>query len=238
MAGRTKRKASLLWRFVGFVGELFITAGIVIGLFVVWQVWWTDVQANQHTSEVLAGMALPDAPDGTISDDAKQRGPAPLPAMPDGAYAVLRVPAWGSKYMVPIEEGVGLDAVLHQGMAGHYPDTQGPGQIGNFALAGHRQSHGAIFLHVDQLQPGDAIIVETAEYWYVYTVTDSAVVAPSEVEVIAPVPGNPGAEPTDAMITLTTCHPLWSTAERFVVHGRLDYWAPHDAGTPAELEVS
>ena len=86
--------------------------------------------------------------------------------------------------------------------------------------------------------PGDAIIVETAEYWYVYTVTDSAVVAPSEVEVIAPVPGNPGAEPTDAMITLTTCHPLWSTAERFVVHGRLDYWAPHDAGTPAELEVS
>lgn len=235
---RHRRPRDVIGTILGGVGELLVTAGVLLGLFVVWQVWWTDIKAGQHAASVIAEMGLPDASDNAIADGDKQTGPAPLPQMPEGAYAVLRVPAWGTSYMVPIEDGVGLDSVLHQGLAGHYPDTQGPGQIGNFALAGHRQSHGAIFRNVDQLQPGDALIVETADTWYVYTVTGSDIVAPTQVDVIAPVPGDPGAEPTTATITLTTCHPLWSTAERFVVHGELAYWAPRDAGTPAELEVA
>ena len=59
--------------------------------------------------------------------------------------------------------------------------------------------------------------------------------AGSQVDVIAPVPGDPGATPTERFITLTTCHPMFSARERFIVHGTLDYWAPVTDGTPAEL---
>ena len=235
---RHRRPRDVVAMILGGVGELLVTAGVFLGLFVVWQIWWTDVKASQHTAQVIEELAIPEAPDTTIQDVDKQTGPAPLPVIGDGPYAVMRVPAWGAEYQVPITEGVSLDEVLHQGLAGHYPETQPLGQVGNFALAGHRQSHGAIFLEVDQLEAGDAIVVETAETWYVYTVTSSEIVLPTDVEVIAPVPWQPEAEATSASITLTTCHPLWSTAERFIVYGELEYWAPRDSGTPAELEVA
>ena len=65
--------------------------------------------------------------------------------------------------------------------------------------------------------------------------TSTEIVAPSDVDVIAPVPGDPGAVPTERLITLTTCHPMFSARERFIVHGVLDYWAPTSDGIPAEL---
>lgn len=79
--------------------------------------------------------------------------------------------------------------------------------------------------------------MRTESTWYVYRVTATQVVRPSDVEVIAPVPGAPDAEPTEAkaMITLTTCHPVFSARERFIVPGALDYWMPVTDGTPAEL---
>lgn len=233
---RHRRPRDIVAIILGGVGELLVTAGVILGLFVVWQIWWTDVKANQSNEAAIRELAIPEAPSTAIPESERRTDAAPLPLIGDGPYAVLRVPAWGSDYQVPVTEGVSLDAVLHQGLAGHYPETQPLGQIGNFALAGHRQSHGAIFNHVDQLQPGDAIVVETAETWYVYTVTGSAIVQPTDVSVIAPVPGYPDGEATSAAITLTTCHPLWSTAERFIVHGELEYWAHRDAGTPPELE--
>jgi sortase A len=61
------------------------------------------------------------------------------------------------------------------------------------------------------------------------------IVDPGAVEVLAPDPADPAATPTQRTITLTTCHPMFSARERYVVHGVLDYWAPASGPAPAEL---
>ncbi len=240
-----RRRPSVAGRVVGVLGELLITAGIVIGLFVVWQVWWTDLQAGS-----VIGAELDDFDDGlppvtdALADADKQKAGAPAPEIPEDltaqgipptAFAVLHVPRWGDAERVPIAEGISLPRVLNKGFAGHYPGTGNIGQVGNFALAAHRQSWGAPFRQVDRLEVGDPLVVETTDAWYVYRVTGAEIVLPTAVEVIGPNPAEPGAEPTEAAMTLTTCHPLFSTRERYIVYSTLDYWAPRDAGVPAEL---
>ena len=54
---------------------------------------------------------------------------------------------------------------------------------------------------------------------YVYEVTGHEIVRPWQTEVIAPVPGEPGATPTEALLTMTSCHPKFSATQRCVVHG-------------------
>lgn len=71
-----------------------------------------------------------------------------------------------------------------------------------------------------------------------YRVTGHEIVTPDRSDVIAPVPGAPGEAPTQRLLTLTTCHPLWSTAERWIVHAALDGWVPRAEGVPAEMEAS
>ena len=228
-AGRTVRAAT------GVLGELLITAGVLLLLFVVWQLWWTDVQADAAQREVTdqlqqdwgAGEEVP-AP----ADDAPPP-PEPAPAG-DGPFAVVHVPRFGEGWQPrPVYEGTGLD-LLEEGV-GHYPGTALPGAVGNVALAGHRVTYGKPFNQVEELRTGDAVLVETAQAWYTYRVTSTQVVTPGQVEVIAPVPGDPTAVPTERMLTLTTCHPMFSARERYVVHAVLDDWQPRSAGEPASL---
>ena len=224
-------------RVVGVLGELLLTAGALLGLFVVWQVWWTDVVAARQQGAVVAQIEK-DYAAPAVKEAAQPRTDPPptvAPVAEGQGFATLHVPRWGSDYEVPVAEGVGLRAVLNTGAAGHYPGTAMPGDVGNFALAAHRQTHGAAFHDVDKLQPGDPIVVETADAWLVYRVTEHYVVTPDEVDVIAPVPGEPGAQPTARTLTLTTCHPLWSVAERWITHGELSEWYPRAEGMPAEL---
>jgi len=101
-----------------------------------------------------------------------------------------------------------------------------PGQVGNFAVAGHRLV--GIFWDLDQLRPGDRAIVETRTAWFVYQVTRSEVVTPHSVEVVAPEPDHPGQVPDAAYLTLTTCNPKYDNYQRLVVHGRLTQHLPHD----------
>ena len=120
---------------------------------------------------------------------------------------------------------------------GHYEGTAMPGGVGNFAVAGHRTTYAKPFNRIAELQVGDPLVVRTTDnIWYVYRVTSTRDRrARRTSQVIAPVPGDPGATPTERMITLTTCHPMFSARERFIVHGVLDYWAPAADGIPAEL---
>ncbi|GAA1634572.1 class E sortase [Georgenia ruanii] len=231
------RRPSRGARIVGVLGELLLTAGVLLGLFVVWQVWWTDVVAGREQDTVVAQLKESYAAPAVEATAQPRTDPPPTVApVPEGqGFATLHVPRWGSDYEVAVAEGVGLRTVLNTGAAGHYPGTAMPGELGNFALAAHRQTHGAAFHGVDKLRPGDPLVVETADAWLVYRVTDSDVVTPDEVDVIAPVPGEPGAQPTARTITLTTCHPLWSVAERWITHGELTEWYPRAEGMPAEL---
>ncbi|TDE98732.1 class E sortase [Occultella glacieicola] len=231
-----RRRAPVGSRILGGVGELLITAGVLLGLFVVWQLWWTDVEGEQQAASAVAELeeSLPPVPEvaGTPRTDTP---PVEVAAAAAEVFATLYVPDWGTDYAQPIAEGVDRPTVLDAGRVGHYPETAQVGQVGNFSVAGHRQTYGKPFYSIDTLAAGDEIIVRTAQAWYVYEVTTSEVVRPSEVEVIAPVPGDPEAVATEEMLTLTTCHPLWSTRERYIVHAHLDHWIPLTDGLPAAL---
>jgi LPXTG-site transpeptidase (sortase) family protein len=108
-----------------------------------------------------------------------------------------------------------------------------PGQLGNFAVAGHRSP--AIFWDLDKMRPGDPIVVETKQQYHIYRVTTKSIVKPTSVEVVAPVPGRPGETPTKAMLTLTTCNPKFDNYERLIVHAELVRSQPRGAGPPAEM---
>ena len=142
--------------------------------------------------------------------------------VPGDAMALLRIPAFGDDYEIPILNGTDL-SILSKGV-GHYASTAAPGQIGNFAIAGHRVTHGQPFAKLLSLKKGDEVIVETREAVYTYVLDDSPrqlTVDDSETWVLDPVPGKPGVKPTEAMITLTTCQDLFRSPDRSIGFGRL-----------------
>ena len=142
--------------------------------------------------------------------------------IPGDAIALLRIPAFGDDYEIPILNGTDL-SILSKGV-GHYSSTAAPGQIGNFAIAGHRVTHGQPFAKMLTLKKGDEVIVETREAIYTYVIDDSPrrlTVKDSETWVLDPVPGEPDAKPTEALITLTTCQDLFRSSDRSIGFGRL-----------------
>lgn len=240
------RGSRVLSQVVGTAGELLIATGLLIALYLVWQVFYTDVQASAEQREVLEQLtwvqpevvAGSDEGAGTIPADLQFRDVTPVvtPGVDHAqTFAALFVPRWGEDYAKPISEGISRKDVLDKLGIGHYPETAMPGQLGNFAIAGHRTSYGKPFTDVDTLAVGDSLIVQTEEAWYVYRVTEWSIVSPVAIETIAPVPGQLNAEPNGHYITLTTCHPRYSAAQRWVVHGELDYWAPTGHGVPPEM---
>src|SRR5699024_9011454 len=163
-------------------------------------------------------------------------GPAAGPAharghdgLRDDARAGLR-PA-----PVPARRGGEPRAGAQRQGRGHYPETALPGEVGNVAIAGHRNTYGRVFEDIARLEAGDPIVVETADAFYVYETTESLIVQPEDVEVIAPTPGRPGVEPTERMLTLTACHPMYSARERIIVHAEFSYWTKRSDGIPEAL---
>lgn len=228
---------------VGVLGEVLITLGVLLGLFVVWQLWWTDVVADRAQAQVVADMGwawtveqpVP-TPEPTTEPAVRHTEPAPVVAEPAHAasFATLHVPRWGLDYVRPISQGTSKSDVLDVLGLGHYEDTAMPGAVGNFAVAGHRVTYGKPLNRIEELAVGDSLIVQTEQAWYVYQVTEAVVVSPQQVDVLLPVPSQPGVAATEAVMTLTTCHPMYSARERYVVYATLAYWLePQD--TPDEL---
>ena len=240
-------------RVVALLGELMIIVGALLGLYVVWQLFYTDIEANsiqadtvhdlpwayapQNTSPITAGQPNSDQPE-TIPNELKlSPDTAPVMDEPKQAttFATFYVPRWGENYVKPISEGVDRHKILDRLGIGHYPNTGMPGALGNFAISAHRTTYGKPFNRIAEIKKGDHLIVQTKEAWYVYRVTSHEIVRPTAVKVIAPVPNKPGAAPDDHYITMTSCHPMFSAAERYVVHGVLEYWSPVGNGVPEEL---
>ena len=224
----------------GVIGELLLTAGMVMALFVVWQVFWTTWQAQETMEKGLEifqkEVAQGPAPTAPAVEEQKRRDNPPVYERADdyAIFGTIHVPRW-DHMAIPLAEGTYAAGLLDLGYAGHYVDTQQPGEIGNFAVAGHRQTAGHNFRDVHKLQNGDPVIVETRDAWLVYRVTGYEIVDPDQVEVIAPVPHFPGQEATKRMMTLTTCDPEWGNTHRYIVYTEFDYWLPRDAGRPAEM---
>lgn len=157
--------------------------------------------------------------------------PAPAPRRDqDHAYAVLRIPRIA--LTVPVAEGTSKGGVLDRGYVGHYTRTAQAGRAGNFALAGHRNTHGEPFRRIDRLRAGDRITVETRDAVYTYTVDKTlARTAPSDSGVIAPVPRSDittsaGYSEPGYYLTLTTCTPEFSSRYRLVVWAELTAMRP------------
>lgn len=209
-------------------GELLITFGLVILLLAGYEIWGKTAIIDDHQNKLNAQISQAWAGDdptvGPVAGGVPDVAPTAPP--PGGTVARLYVPRLHQKWVVV--EGVALADIAYA--PGHYPDTALPGQIGNFSVAGHRTP--AIFWNLDQIQVGDQIIVETRSNWYVYVTYQQQIVSPRAVEVVAPVPGRPGAKPTVADLTLTTCNPKWDNYQRLIVHAKLATKLPHDQPPP------
>lgn len=254
-SGRRARRAGLagvLWA----AAELTVTVGVVVLLLVVHQVWWTNRQAAAAAQERVhalerewgAGPAPIPAPvpvpapvvaptdsagSGEPADSGATTGvapsrsarPAAKPPAREQAYAVLRIPRLG--LVVPVAQGIDKRAVLDKGYVGQYPGTAGPGAEGNFALAGHRNTHGEPFRYINRLAAGDELIVDVRGRRYRYVVGKVlGETSERDVGVIAPVPRSVvkpdyGYSEPGAYITLTTCTPEYTSKYRLAVWGTL-----------------
>ncbi|MGW7305505.1 class E sortase [Streptomyces sp. NPDC054835] len=244
--------------------EVFVTCGVVLVLFVLHQMWWTNEQARAQAVEQVrdlerewgrspgevgeaggggggaqpggsggsGGSAEPGGASGDGGGGAVESGGGSGSGAGGGgrggsssAYAVLRIPRLG--LTVPIADGVGKRSVLDRGFVGHYPGTAGPGRAGNFALAGHRNTHGEPFRYVNRLRKGDVIEVRTRAGSYSYRV-DLVLpqTSPRDVGVIAPVPRSLykpsyGYDDLGSYLTLTTCTPEYTSTYRLIVWAKL-----------------
>lgn len=132
-------------------------------------------------------------------------------------FAKLYVPRFGSDYVRNIAEGTSLAKVLNTVGVGHYVNTQMPGEVGNFAIAGHRAGNGGPMRKIDTFQTGDLVYVETATTRYTYRYLETKIVAPEEIGVIAPEPAlltkksGPGK-----YLTLTSCTPIYVNSDRII----------------------
>ncbi|HRQ00617.1 MAG TPA: class E sortase [Terrimesophilobacter sp.] len=247
---RQLRKKRRRTNIVGVLGELLITAGVLVFLFLGWQLWLNDIiVGEQHRgqaadlSEEWVAERAPDWDSGNIPTREEPLVPVDygvpiIPAKVDNAkeFAIMYVPRFGSDYQRTIFEGIDEKLVLDTKGIGRYPDTQQVGEVGNFAVAAHRTTHGKPFADIGELRVGDKIIIRTPDAYYTYAFRNMEYVWPDAVDVLNPLPREPDTvELTDRIITLTSCNPRFSRAERIIAYGVLESWQPTDAGPPAEI---
>ncbi|MEV6290429.1 class E sortase [Streptomyces sp. NPDC051896] len=216
-SARRGRRPGRIATVVSVLGELLITAGLLLALFVVYSLWWTNVIADRKADKQAEKVrqhwahATPDSGPGAL-DTKDGIGFLHVPAMKNGE--------------VLVEKGTGTD-VLNDGVAGYYTDPVKAalpmtGKDGNFTLAAHRDGHGAKFHNIDKLKKGDPIVFETRDDWYVYKVYS---ILPEtskyNVKVIDQVPKQSGKKKPGHYITLTTCTPVYTSEYRYVVWGEL-----------------
>ncbi|MEU6032152.1 class E sortase [Streptomyces tauricus] len=244
---RRARYARLLWN----TAEVVVTLGVVLLLLVVHQLWWTNRQAKEAAERKVQALEQQweDEGEGQGEGDI-EGGREPLVrgsgsssgfgtgtgtggGLPGGggrprydqAFAVLGIPRLGLR--VPVAEGVGASGVLDKGYVGHYPDTAQPGRVGNFALAGHRNTHGEPFRYLDRLRHGDRVEVETRAAVYTYVVDRTLPrTSPGDGGTIRAIPRSTvrpayGYTEPAHYLTLTTCTPQYTSTYRLVVWGKL-----------------
>ena len=231
---------------VQVVGELLITLGVIALLFVAWELWWTNVEADAAQGAAVKQFVqenpVPTTPAaGTSAGSAAAAGgtgsqvPVVGTAPAHGkAIGVIYIPRLGADYSRPIIEGTSPDVLDTLGL-GHYGGTAMPGAVGNFVLAGHRQTHGAVLDAIHTLVPGDNIYVQTADGFYTYVFRNQEIVLPDRTDVLAPVPTEPGVKPEQGILTLTSCNPRFGSQERIIAYSVFDSWQPLSAGPPAAI---
>ncbi|KOU35500.1 hypothetical protein ADK54_37615 [Streptomyces sp. WM6378] len=255
--GRARRAWAARGLWAG--AELAVTFGLLVLLLVAHQLWWTNREARAEAGRTVhsleeewgasphpvASATTPTT--STTPDEQVAVGDDPVAGAPhpsggkaasgakitphgDQAYAVIRIPRIG--VTAPIAQGISKAGVLDKGYVGHYVQSAQPGQAGNFALAGHRNTHGEPFRYINELKAGDQVVVETRDTVFTYVV-DSVLPQTSARDsgTIAAVPRSDvkpsyGYSAPGHYITLTTCTPEFTSTYRLVVWGKLQASRP------------
>jgi sortase A len=222
-----------LARAIAVLGRLFVLVGVLVLLFVGYQLWgtgWQEARAQDRLEkqfeEQLSSTTTVDPGSSTsLPSDGEATDPTattPVELEQGDAMARLEIPA------------IGVDKLVVQGTSvsdlrkgpGHYVKTPLPGEPGNSAIAGHRTTYGAPFGEIDQLAPGDEIIVTTLAGRFEYRVIGADRTVPDG----DPASGHFIVKPTDVWVlddfgdhrlTLTACHPKYSARERIIVAAEL-----------------
>jgi sortase A len=222
------------------LGELLLTVGVLALGYAGWQVALADHvlgERQQQAARSFAAELVPGAPALADPSVVLRTDEPPLEARaPDRAsFAIMHIPRLGEFERV-VGEGTSravLDS-LEQGLA-HYGESAMPGELGNFAVAGHRNGQGGPFTQLDELRIGDRIYVQTTSAWHVYEFRNHEYVPPTAVGVVAPVPQLPQLPADGRYLTLTTCNPEWSAAGRLIAYATWVGWQSADDGMPLEL---
>jgi sortase A len=198
-------------------GQAFLTIGVVVALFIAYLVWGSALRAGQAQRQFAAQLEHAwHAPAGGIG-----RMPADPIRLETGVpFAFIRIPVFGAHWRFTVIQGTQLAQL--DVSPGHVPGTQLPGQVGNFAVAGHRVTAGNPFWSLPSLAAGDRVYIDTRYATYTYRVLGKPVwVLPTDLAVLDPVPGRPGARAARRLITLITCDPAWTGTHRVIVTGVL-----------------
>jgi sortase A len=231
------RKAQRRLMLLSGFGEVLISLGAIMALYVVYTLWWTNVEANKAASaetnqiqqQFQQQLGTPNVP-----------GQAPKSTFaPSEGFALMTIPAIG-KTDIPVMQGVDKAKVLDKGAVGHYttPATAMPWDpTGNFAVAAHRRTYGEPFRYINQLQVGDHVVLETSHGWYVYTLDkELPQTDPANIGTIAPIPKGGPYTKAGKYITLTTCTPEWASTYRLIWWGHLERVDPLNGPPPPELK--
>ncbi|NGN95312.1 class E sortase [Nocardioides sp. KC13] len=205
-------------RAVFWTGIVLVIAGLSVLGYVAWEFYGTTIVSKERQREATSKI-----------ERAWGSGQTEVTTEFGSAGALIEIPRFGKDYRIPVLEGTS-DRALGAGF-GHFDGTAGPGEVGNFALAGHRVTHGEPLRNLPDLRPGDKIRVLTREKTYVYALTsggDDLIVPFTSIWVTDPLPDNPergGVEPEQKkgqrLITLTTCSELFHTDNRMIAFGKL-----------------
>ncbi len=227
----------------GIVGPVLVAFGVLVFLFIAYQLWGTNVfeshsqaqlrqrfdallhesHAHHSPSTPSTSTTRPNSSTTTTPNTTSSTTIAPTVAPPASA------PTEGSPVGVIQIPKIQLDKVIVQGTGtsdlqqgpGHFPGTPLPGERGNVAIAGHRTTYGAPFFNLNELAPGDSIIITTVQGTFTYDVFRSLVVSPGNTAVAGPTQTTVVAPTTGAMLTLTTCNPRFSASTRLVIQAAL-----------------
>lgn len=208
-----------------WVGGGLILAGLGLLGYVGWQYWGTN-WVSQRAQERI----VDDVRDDWAASGTAEAQTLSAVRVPEGEVsALVRIPRFGDDYVVPVLEGTSQE-VLSAGY-GHFDDAVGPGEVGNYALAAHRVTHGEPLRDMPQLRVGDEVVIETREATYTYELTtggDALEVPFTETWVVDQLPDNPDAgepepaqEPGQKLLTLTTCAEIFHTDNRLIAFGVL-----------------
>jgi len=228
------------WRWaVGWHGRVLISVGVLMFAFVGYQLWGTGIQTAQAqnrledefdrmratSTPITVATTVPPTTAAPVTTLATVQSSAPTTTSSTVPAARLVPPPLGDPVARLIIPSIGLEKILIEGVRpsdledgpGHFPETPLPGQLGNAAIAGHRTTHGAPFLRIDEVAVGDDIVVETLAGTFTYVVTGQQIVGPGDYQLVIPT-----VDPTIATLTLTSCHPRYSTRQRIVITAVVD----------------